>query len=547
MSGLSHCLKQFRQFSDLEVSKQQFESRIRACETCPQRADTRCNQHSVNCADYSKQKANWCKPWSEPEPPKPVASRGDWSEITASTYELPGLPMNPESKPVVLPSFNYRNDLGLYLNQLGLTGHGVEMGVFQCAFSKQIMKHWKGEKLYLVDIAFDQRHEIPKTEFIEKPSMEAHHDFEDASLDFVYIDGAHDFHSITDDLEVWYEKVKPGGLFCGHDYINSYDLDVTGHQPVPLDVWPNECESLTYGVKVAVTRFAKRRGLKVYQTTDDEKGSPSWFIIKPYRFVTTLTESFLPGFIGLIQSMKENAGIEFCFTVVEYAPISQKQKDIVNAMGIHIDWIAKELLGHFEFDRSSTDSPRMAWNLNKFLVWLLPHRGPMCYTDVDVLCLNSLRDITDLQPLSVTVMQSAIGKEPDAMNQYRPSGKYPFNAGWFIFERSEQIYKECQEYAKSYKGSRIAFGDQVPMNDYWASQRPDEINYVNVNWNISHWCLHNHNYLFEWDQVKLLHFAHADKPWKDEPSYKWMEKGWQLFRGFYERGILAANQKLKST
>ena len=475
-----------------------------------------------------------------------TAPRDKVGRFDETTFERPGKkPMNPDPEPFSLPSFRYRNELGLYLNQMGLTGRGAEVGVFQCSFSKQIMRHWKGEHLSLVDIHFDQKHDIPRTEFIEKSSVEASHDFEDASLDFVYIDAAHDYYSVVDDLEVWYDKVRPGGLFCGHDFINSHDLDVTGHQPVPLEDWPREVESLTYGVKVAVTRFAKRRGLKIYQTAGDEKGSPSWFIIKPYRFVTTLTENFIPGFIGLIQSMKENSEIEFCFTVVEYEPISQKQKDIVNALGVHVDWYPKELLGHFEFDRSKTDSPRMAWNLNKFLVWLLPHRGPMCYTDVDVLCLSSLRDLRNLRPLSVTMMQSAIGKEPDALTQYRPSGVYPFNAGWFVFERSEQIYRECQEYARSYKGQRIAFGDQVPMNDYWASQRPDEVNFVDINWNISHWCLHHEYFDFNWETVKLLHFAHAAKPWKDEPTHRWMEKGWKLFKGFYDRGILEANQRLR--
>ncbi|QDT94257.1 glycosyltransferase [Gimesia algae] len=513
------------------------------------------NEIKIEAPEVAIQKS---APEKKPAPQKPAkrpagkytdfVHKDEVGEFTADTLERSGKkPMDASTKPFVMPSFRYRNELGIYLNQLGLTGEIAEVGVFQCNFSQQIMKHWQGEKIHLVDIGFDQRQDVPRAEFHEMSSMDASHKFKDASLDAVYIDADHSFYGISDDLELWYDKVKPGGLFCGHDFINSYDLDVTGHQPVPLEEWPTrDIESLTYGVKVAVTRFARRRGLKIYHTAPDERGSPSWFIIKPHRFVTTLTENFIPGFIGLIQSMKEKGEIEFCFTVVEYEPISQKQKDIVNAMGIHVDWYPKELLGHFEFDRSSTDSPRMAWNLNKFLVWRLPHRGPMCYTDVDVLCLSSLRDLINLRPLSVTMMQSAIGHEPDHINKYRPSGVYPFNAGWFVFERSEQVYQECQEYARSYKGERIAFGDQVPMNDYWGTQRPDEVNFVDINWNISHWCLHHDYFELNWDHVKLLHFAHADKPWKDQPTFRWMEKGWALFKGFYERGILAANRKLKS-
>ncbi|NIV98148.1 class I SAM-dependent methyltransferase, partial [Candidatus Saccharibacteria bacterium] len=55
-------------------------------------------------------------------------------------------------------------------------------------------------------------------EFIKKTSMEAVKQFEDYSLDFVYIDAAHDFNNIMLDLIKWVPKVKIGGAVCGHDY-----------------------------------------------------------------------------------------------------------------------------------------------------------------------------------------------------------------------------------------------------------------------------------------------------------------------------------------
>lgn len=58
---------------------------------------------------------------------------------------------------------------------------------------------------------------------IRKTSMEALEDFEDNSLDFVYIDANHDFLNFTMDLHHWVKKVKPGGIISGHDYaIYSY-------------------------------------------------------------------------------------------------------------------------------------------------------------------------------------------------------------------------------------------------------------------------------------------------------------------------------------
>ena len=40
----------------------------------------------------------------------------------------------------------------------------------------------------------------------------------DGSLDFVYIDGLHDFGSVKQDIAAWWPKVKAGGFIGGHDY-----------------------------------------------------------------------------------------------------------------------------------------------------------------------------------------------------------------------------------------------------------------------------------------------------------------------------------------
>lgn len=53
---------------------------------------------------------------------------------------------------------------------------------------------------------------------IRKNSMAALEDFRDGSLDFVYIDGNHDFVNFTNDLHHWKKKVKAGGIVSGHDY-----------------------------------------------------------------------------------------------------------------------------------------------------------------------------------------------------------------------------------------------------------------------------------------------------------------------------------------
>ena len=52
-------------------------------------------------------------------------------------------------------------------------------------------------------------------------SMDAVKDFEDKSLDFVYIDANHGFRYVIDDIAEWSRKVKKGGIIYGHDFHKS--------------------------------------------------------------------------------------------------------------------------------------------------------------------------------------------------------------------------------------------------------------------------------------------------------------------------------------
>jgi hypothetical protein len=49
-------------------------------------------------------------------------------------------------------------------------------------------------------------------------SAEAKSAFGDSSLAGVWIDAAHDYDSVVKDLAAWYPKVKPDGIFSGHDW-----------------------------------------------------------------------------------------------------------------------------------------------------------------------------------------------------------------------------------------------------------------------------------------------------------------------------------------
>ena len=49
-------------------------------------------------------------------------------------------------------------------------------------------------------------------------SWEMAGEFEDKSLDFVYLDADHHFRSVINDIERWSAKIKDGGMLAGHDW-----------------------------------------------------------------------------------------------------------------------------------------------------------------------------------------------------------------------------------------------------------------------------------------------------------------------------------------
>jgi len=57
-----------------------------------------------------------------------------------------------------------------------------------------------------------------------KPSVEAAKDFEEESLDLVFIDGDHTLAGCLADIDAWWPKLKRGGVMLGHDYCPKYGV-----------------------------------------------------------------------------------------------------------------------------------------------------------------------------------------------------------------------------------------------------------------------------------------------------------------------------------
>lgn len=188
---------------------------------------------------------------------------------------------------------------------------GVEIGTYKGDFAKHILKNWPGT-LYMVDVwralSWDDYTDM-SNESIESnvwydalKSVEGFEDralmlrmysnqasklFADDSLDFVYIDANHKYEYVKEDIELWWPKLKSGGMISGHDYMHLLDwnngpFDING-KDMHIYMWDATDKQNThryagvFGVYPAVNEFANRKGYSVFHTND---WLSSWYFFK---------------------------------------------------------------------------------------------------------------------------------------------------------------------------------------------------------------------------------------------------------------------------
>lgn len=151
--------------------------------------------------------------------------------------------------PIEIPNIG-RGDLPDLFKKLGFK-IGAEVGVLDGEFSEKLCQANSQLKLYCIDPwervdGFDgydndrlkhayatAKEKLSKYNctIIKDTSMDAVGDFEDDSLDFVYIDADHSFKAVVMDVCEWMQKVKVGGIIGGHDFRRYSDLRGRYHVP----------------------------------------------------------------------------------------------------------------------------------------------------------------------------------------------------------------------------------------------------------------------------------------------------------------------------
>lgn len=139
-------------------------------------------------------------------------------------------------KPFEIPDCS-RDDLPDFFKQMGYKV-GAEIGVDIGDYTEKLSQagltvyaidpylkyeHYKPYNQVEFDLLYEQTRKrlapYPNCTIIRKTSMEAAKDIPDESLDFVYIDGNHEFRYVAEDIAEWSKKVRSGGVIAGHDYI----------------------------------------------------------------------------------------------------------------------------------------------------------------------------------------------------------------------------------------------------------------------------------------------------------------------------------------
>lgn len=168
------------------------------------------------------------------------------------------------------------------MNKQGLNLVGVEIGVYRGDNAFFILTNLSIKKLFLIDpyleyqgfkgnVGWTKAHQSDfnkhfmlakrklkqfkhRIKFIKEKSEDAVSNVPE-NLDFVYIDGNHEYEFVKRDIELYYPKLKRGGILGGDNF-----------------------ESIFPGVARAVLEFTDKYSLKIHGARSD--ASYEWWVIK---------------------------------------------------------------------------------------------------------------------------------------------------------------------------------------------------------------------------------------------------------------------------
>jgi hypothetical protein len=252
------------------------------------------------------------------------------------------------------------------------------------------------------------------------------------------------------------------------------------------------------------------------------------------RFISIVSSDFWPGFAALAESLANNSGL--CLEEYELVVICDPARAPSSWLASRRERIT--LFPAADLPSITILSPqsqgrRMEQALQKLGVFALPQEWGTCvYIDSDMICLNPIKELPTMQPLTAACdFLSGFGKALDPSLQKCSD----INTGLMVFAPSGTTFAELRSVYSRRHQERVHKGDQDIIN-LWIQESGQDVHRLGSEWNFSkrlqdvtglRWVKENT------EKIRILHFVGA-KPWTPnseihtlrECRYGWMEGVW---------------------
>ncbi|NVK53916.1 MAG: class I SAM-dependent methyltransferase [Flavobacteriaceae bacterium] len=196
-------------------------------------------------------------------------------EIAKIEQNLPSLELNQ----IHFDNLRVLKNRESLLNELPKNGIVAELGVDKGGFSQMILEINHPQKLHLIDSWNTERyHSGLKIKVEERFSKEISNEsvvihqgfstdfaenFPNSYFDWIYIDTDHSYQTTKNELLLYKDKIKPGGIIAGHDFVKG-----------------NMQKQIRYGVLEAVYEFCFNENWEFVFLTMEMNNNPSFAIRK---------------------------------------------------------------------------------------------------------------------------------------------------------------------------------------------------------------------------------------------------------------------------
>jgi hypothetical protein len=166
-----------------------------------------------------------------------------WLQAGGSLHH-PERVTNPDYYKTIHGWFDFENVYDMAVAEAPDDGIFVEVGSWHgkstAYLASRVALARKHIVVYAVDVWLGYRKGAPVSQFpsflgnmvlanvidivipLRMTSQRATRLFQDEGVDFCFIDAEHTYEAVRDDLAYWFPKVRPGGLFAGHDYHDEF-------------------------------------------------------------------------------------------------------------------------------------------------------------------------------------------------------------------------------------------------------------------------------------------------------------------------------------